>query len=685
MPQTLRAVVTLVFVAIVSLPAPLTAQDAGSVDTAHGVQRANMDLSADPRQDFYRYATGGWQERTEIPPDEGIYGVRQEIEDRTTEQLFALLDELGGSDQLPVGSDAWKAVQLFAQARDLETRNAQGIAPIESDLAKIDAITNLEEFYTFLRDGYLTTNISGLYGIFVDADYADSSVYAAWHYGPFYGLPSRDYYWVDDEGSEEIRTAYRDMLASLFGAVGYDTADAEEAAQRVYELEKRLTEPILTPQDWTDPASYYHPRPVADLIEANTDFDWPGFLEHLGIPDVETVIVPEEKYLEAVDDIIASTDLETLKDYLTWQVLYQTSGSLTEEIDEAAFAFYGTTLEGIEEQAPIEERALDLVNTNLGFALGKLYVDAYFSPESKAQIEALGDELVAATRTRIEALDWMTAETKDAALAKLDAMRLKVGYPDNWRTYEEVTIEESLAQTLLSARTAENRRWLARTGQPVDREEWFDPPQLVSAFIDDSNNEIVFSAAILQPPLFDAEADPASNYGGIGTIIANEITAAFDSYGAQFGPDGSLTNWWTEEDFSQYEALTAGVAEQYSDIEVLPGLRVNGELTLTENTADLGAVQIAYAALQAALEVSGDPGPIDELTQEQRFFIAYAFSWAAEAREEFLRTLVANAWEAPPHVRGVQPLRNMDAFFEAFAIEQGDPMYLPPEDRIVIW
>jgi predicted metalloendopeptidase len=685
MTQALRVVFTLVFVASVSLPAPLLAQDAESDDTEHGVQRADMDLSADPGQDFYRYATGGWQDRTEIPPDEAIYGVRQEVEDRATEQLLALLDELNESGQLPVGSDAWKAVQLYSQATDLETRNSQGIAPIADELAQIDAIRNHDEFYQFLRDGYLTTHISGLYWLNIAPDYEDSSVQAAWLYGPFFGLYSRDYYWGDDEGNEEIRTAYRDMLATLFGAIGYDSARAEDAAQRVYDFEKQLTEPILSPEELTDPAAAYHPWPIADVMEATSAFDWPGHLERLGIPELETVIVPEEKYLEAVDAIVAASDLETLQDYLKWQVLYETADSLSEEMEEAAFAFYGTTLEGIEEPAPIEERALTLVNDNLGFALGKLYVDEYFSPDAKAQIETLGDELVAATRTRFEALDWMTPETKEAALAKLDAMRLKVGYPDEWRTYEDVTIEESLAQTLLSATTAEKRRWLARTGEAVDREEWFSPPQIVSAYINDSNNEIVFSAAILQPPFFDAQADPASNYGGIGTIIANEITAGFDAFGAQFGPDGSLTNWWTEDDYAQYEALTADVVEQYSAIEVLPGLRVNGELSLTENTADLGGVQIAYAALQAALAESGDPGRIDELTQDQRFFIAYALSWAAEAREEFLRTLVENFWEAPPQVRAVQPLRNMDAFYEAFDIAPGDPMYLAPEDRIVIW
>jgi predicted metalloendopeptidase len=644
-----------------------------------------MDLTADPRQDFYRFATGGWQDRTQIPPDEGIYGVRQEVEDLTTEQLFALLDDLRQSDQLVVGSDEWKAVQLFAQAQDVETRNGQGIAPITGDLERIDAISSLDELYAFLSGDVLTTNAYGLYGVYVNPDYADSSVYALWHSGPYYGMPTRDYYWVDDEGSDEIRAAYRAMVAALFGFAGYEEERADDAAQRVYDLEKRLTEPILAPEDWTDPAAYYHPRPVADLIAANPDFDWPGFLMALGAPELDTVIVAEGAYLDAVDDIVAATDLETIKDYLKLQVLLNTSDWLTEEIGKATFAFYGTVLDGVAEQAPSEERALDIVNRYLGFALGKLYVDEYFPPEAKVHIEALADELVAATGDRIEALDWMTAETKEAALAKLAAMRIKVGYPDTWRTYEGVSIEESLAQTLLSANIAERDRWMTRAGKPVDREEWFALPQEVSAYINDSNNEIVFSAAILQPPFFDYEADLASNYGGIGTIIGNEITSAFDDYGAQFGPDGNLANWWTDEDHARFETLTSGVAAQYSAIEVLPGVNVDGELTITENVADLGALQIAHDALQTALAEVGDPGAIDGLTQDQRFFIAYAFSWAAKARDEFLRTQVMTDWSAAPHVRGMQPMRNMDEFFAAFDIAAGDPMYLPPEERIVIW
>jgi putative endopeptidase len=291
----------------------------------------------------------------------------------------------------------------------------------------------------------------------------------------------------------------------------------------------------------------------------------------------------------------------------------------------------------------------------------------------------------AAARARIEALEWMAPETKEAALAKLDAMRVKVAFPDEWRTYEAVNIEESLAASLLSASIAETKRWLARVGKPVDREEWFALPQEVNAYYDPSNNEFVMMAGMLQPPYFDHEADLASNYGAIGAIIGHEIIHGFDQGGSQFDAKGNLADWWTEEDYAEFETLTADVVEQFSTIEVLPGLFVDGELTIGENIADLGGIQIAYDALQLALAESGGPGLVDGLTQDQRFFLANAFAWAMEVRDEALRTQLETDFHAPEAVRGVQPARNMDAFYEAFDIGPSDPMYLPPEERIGIW
>jgi len=354
-------------------------------------------------------------------------------------------------------------------------------------------------------------------------------------------------------------------------------------------------------------------------------------------------------------------------------------------MDDTAFSFYGTTLYGVEEQSPDEEQALGAVNGALGEALGKLYVEGYFPPEAKAQIEELVDHIKAATRARIEKLEWMSPETKAKALAKLDTMRVKVGYPDKWRTYENVSIGDSYVASVLSANIAEYKRELARVGGPVDRDEWGMLPQTVNAYYSPTNNEIVFPAAILQPPFFDYQADPAYNYGGIGGTIGHEITHAFDQSGSKFDANGNLVNWWTLEDSERFTALTDKVEAQYDEVEVLPGVFVDGELTIGENIADMGGLQIAHDAMRAALAEDGDPGLIEGLTQDQRFFIADAYRWAEKARDEFLATLVQTDPHAPALVRAVQPSRNMDEFFAAFGIKPGDPMYLPPEERIVIW
>ncbi len=655
-------------------------------DGGHGVQLAHLDQAVDPGQDFYRYATGGWQDHNEIPPEEAGWGAWDQVLDLTRNQLIEVLEHSAASNTLAVGSDEWKAVQLFAQAKDMKTRNAQGLTPIAGDLAQIDDITSLDDLYAFLREAPLTTNVAcGLSCLFVAPDYADSSVYVAWYSSPYLGLPSRDYYWEDDETNEPIREAYRVMNTKLLEVAGYDTARATTAAANVYAFEKRLAEPMFRLEEWNDPQNYYHPQPVAELSKANPDIDWPAFLTAMGIPDVDTIVVTEEAYLEQVDGIVEAADLETVKDYLKLQVLRNTAEALSEETEQISFDFYGTVLNGVEQQRPLDERVIDDVNGALGFALGKLYVKEYVSPETKVAVEEMVDHERAAARARIEALTWMAPETRQKAIAKLDAMRVKVAYPDEWRTYEAVTIEESLAASLLSASIAETNRWLARVGQPVDRDEWFDLPQTVNAYYDSSNNEFVMLAGLLQPPYFDPEADLASSYGATGAIIGHEMIHGFDQSGSQFDANGNLDDWWTAEDAAKFEALTADVVEQYNAIEVLPGLFVDGELTIGENIADIGGLQIAYDALHLALQESGDPGLIDGLTQDQRFFLATAFAWSMEVRDEALRTQVETDYHAPEAVRGVQPGRNMDAFYEAFDIKPDEPMFLPPEDRIVIW
>ena len=422
------------------------------------------------------------------------------------------------------------------------------------------------------------------------------------------------------------------MIGAL-GYGGYAAADAEDAADGSTSSRSASPSRSCARRISTIRATAYYSRPIADLIAANPDFDWPAFLEHLGIPEEETIVVTELKYLSAVDAILAKTDLETLKDYLKLQILLSTASALSEEMGQTLFDFYGTTLNGVEEREPLAERALSDVNGALGFALGQLYVDEHFPPEAKAEIEKLVARLIAATRVRIEALDWMSPETKETALAKLDAMRVKVGYPDEWRTYEGVTIEESLAETLLSANLAEAKRQFDRIDKPVDREEWHMLPQRSTPTTVRPTTRSSF------PPRSCNHPSSTTRRTRRSTTVASAPPSAtrshgFDQSGSQFDAEGNLVNWWSEEDLAEFEALAAEVAAQYDAVEALPGLNVDGDLTIGENIADMGGLQIAYDALQATLAAEGDPGLIEGLTQEERFFIAYAYSWAEKAREQ---------------------------------------------------
>jgi predicted metalloendopeptidase len=525
--------------------------------------------------------------------------------------------------------------------------------------------------------------LTGLFGFGVFPDFVDTSVNALFLGGPYYGMPSLEYY-GDDPAFAEIQEAYIAANAELLQLAGYDETRATEAAEAVFELERALSAPTLTPAEQQDFSLFYNPKSLAELAEIYPLMDWEAFVAANGLVGVDQIVVVELRYLEALNDIVEGASIDALKDFLKLEALWSFAGFLSDEIGATAFQF-SAVLFGFEERTPLNERVLIRLQEMMGEAVGKLYVDEYFPPEAKAQIEELVAAEVAAFRARLEANSWMTAETKATAIEKLDAMLVKVGYPDTWRSYDEVTIEDSYAMSALSAFNAEYRRSLARFGQPVDRDEWGMLPQEINAGYDPLINDMTFPAAILQPPFFDYQADPASNFGAIGFVIGHEITHGFDANGSNFDSQGNLVNWWTEEDAARFDELNQLVVDQFGAIEVLPGLNVDGELTLTENVADLGGVQIAFDALQSYLQENGDPGEIDGFSQEQRFFIAAATVWREKIRPETLETLVRTDEHAPSEIRATLPIRNMDQFYEAFDIGAGDPMYLPPDERIVIW
>ncbi len=666
---------------LVALP-PFSPVLAGG-GSAAGVQMADMDTAADPRADFYRYANGGWLDRATIPADRSSYGANTEVSDRNIRILLDLLARQAARADLREGSDEWKAVRLYAQGTDLAARAAAGVGPIRGYVADIDGITDLAALHRFLQ-GAEFTPVTQLFAMYTEADLRDNGVYAAYLGGPGLGLPNRDYYTKDDAETKRVQEAYIATGAKLLGYLGYDDAAARRAAQSVLDFERVLAEQTLSREDAQDLSLIYNPATVTELAARYPLMDWPAYFANLGLGGTERVIVTESAYMEKLDGIVRGTDLATIREYLKLGLMWNTAGFLSDEIGATAFEF-GKALSGQGERQPIERRVLGQVNGTVGFAVGKLYVAENFPPEAKAQITELTDAVLAAFRVRLANNPWMTPEAKAVALEKLANMRVKVGYPDVWRTYDAVRIGDSYVASLTNAGVAETRRQFARIGQPVDRDEWSSTPQTVNAFYNSVDNDITFPAGILQPPFFDYRADPASNFGSIGYVIGHEITHGFDLQGSQFDPQGNLNTWYTDRDRAEFGRLNRRVVEQFGAVEVLPRVRINGQITVTENVADLGGVQVAYDALQVYLRERGNPGLIDGLTQNQRYFVAAATSWRSKIRDAALRTQVASDNHSPDEVRATLPLRNMDAFHTTFAIRPGDAMYLPPEERIVVW
>lgn len=685
-----RIVVLCLVLLLLPVASPIAAQHASGLDPA------DMDLSVDPADDFYRFANGGWLDQTDMPPTTGAYGALRQVQDTTTRGLIDLMNGAMGDPTLVPGSDTWTATTLYAQGLDMDARNADGIAPVRPILDEIAAIDDLDGVHAYQRTAIFDM-VTGLFAISVGPDLLDSTTNAVYLDGPYLGLPNRDYYVQDDA---DTRDAYIEASAALLVEAGASEADATAAAGAVYRFEAELAASTMTLEDQQDPSLGYHPMSIAELQETYPAMDWAAYLEALGPTGVETVIVGDPGYLESLPGLLATTPVEVLTDYYTLEVMWSYAPFLTAGTDAIAFAFTGTFLEGITERRSLEEVTLGQVNDLLPDAVGRLYVDATFPPEAKQEITALVDAEIEAFRIRLQHNPWMSDETRALAIRKLDAITVKVGYPDEWETYERVEIGDSFAGSVRSAYEAGLREELASAGQPVDRGAWEIAAQTVNAYYNPLANEIVFPAAILQPPFFTYGGDPAANFGGIGMVIGHELTHGFDLSGSQFDAEGNLVNWWTDADRQRFLELNQAVADQYSAVEVLPGVHINGQLTVGENVADLGGVQIAHDALTIFLAEAGGElatpagtpwaSPVaglafEELTPEQRFFVSVATVWRMQTRDAYLRMQVLTDPHSPAVARALLPIRNMDAFHAAFGIGPGDAMYLPPEQRIVIW
>jgi len=648
-----------------------------------------MDTTESPKQNFYKFVNGNWLKKTKIPDDRSSWGVGYEVYMKTKADVASILKDAEQSGKYAEGTDQRKAIDLYESILDTVSRNKNGDKPLQPYFKKIDAIKNASDLENYLIEMEPIIS-SGFFGTGVDADLKNSSRNVVYLGTGALGLPNREYYVSKDKNSEEIRKKYVNHIAKMLQLVGETKEKATVDASEVLNFETKLAIPRLTKVERRNPNNIYNLMTVSQLNKIVPVINWKRYFNSLGAKNLDTVIVSQPKYMVAVQHILTNTPVNDWKNYLKWIVIRTKAGTLSTTLEKTNWNFYSHTLRGTKKQVPIQERALSAVNSGIGESLGKLYVDKMFPPEAKAKAKSMIENIIAAYKIRINKLPWMTKETKVKAINKLDKLRIKIGYPDKWKDYSTLKIAStknggSYFQNLLDIGKWNYKKDIAKIGKPVDRTEWHMSPQTVNAYYNPLNNEIVFPAAILQPPFYNYKADAAVNYGGIGAVIGHEISHAFDDSGSRFDANGNLKNWWQKEDLQHFKELGKKLINQFSALEPIKGVHVNGAYTIGENIGDLGGTNAAYDGLEMYLKKNGRPKKIDGFTPEQRFFISWATVWRTKSREAALKNQIKTDPHAPGMYRAYIPLTNEDAFYKAFNIQKGDSMYVKPADRVKIW
>jgi len=656
----------------------------GDTSSDKGLDLSLMDKSVRPQDDFYNYVSGTWMKTAKIPSDKPTWGSFNKLAEDTDNNSMKILNSLL-KDKFPEGSEGQKIQDLYASYMNLEKRNAEGIKPIQGNLSKIDAIKNLKDLQNYLIS-VTKEGENNFYGWGVYADLKDSKMNAVYLGDATLGL-GRDYYQKENEKNTEAIAEYQKYVASMLKELGYKNGDA--AAKGIVDYEKSIAKTYLTNEQSRDNTLQYNPQTMDELTALVKNVNLPEYLKKVGV-NTEKVIIGELGYYKNFDKLVNAQNLPIIKDYLKFHMINGSASYLSEKLGDMRFAFYGKYLRGQQEQRALNKRGFELINSTLGEAFGKLYVDKYFPAEAKAQMVELIDYLKKSFAVHINDLTWMSSVTKGKALDKLNKFTVKVAYPDKWKDYSKLNILSenkggNLYTNLQHITTWRYEKDLAKIGKAVDKSEWGMTPQTVNAYYNPVNNEIVFPAAILQPPFFNAQADAAVNFGGIGAVIGHEMSHGFDDSGAQFDADGNLVDWWTPEDKANFEKATKTLAAQYDKYEPVKGTFVNGTFTNGENIADLGGVNIAYDALQMYLKDKGNPGEISGYTQDQRFFLSWATVWRTLSSEKYMINQVKTDPHSPGYFRSFAPLINVDAFYKAFDIKQGDKLYKSPEERIKIW
>lgn len=646
-----------------------------------GIMLENMDLTVKPGDDFFNYVNGKWLDKTEIPADKSTYGSGSILFDEAQADVMAIINAAAEGD-FAKGSDEQKVGGLYRSYMNMEKRNELGVSPLEPEFKRINSIQNYDDLAAYFARSS-KYNLGTPFTIAQYVDFKEPSRYMIYSYQAGLGLPDREYYFKEDEANQKIRDAYVKHIARMFNLAG--VGDGDVNAKLVMSLESTLAAQHMKKEQTRDMVALYNKIMLPDLPELMPNFNWQRFMQEAQLEDLDGLVVTQVDYMKKLDGIIQSTSLEDWKVYLQWGLINASAARLNQELDDANFEFYSKVLRGVEEQRPQWRRAVNTVNGNLGEIIGKVYVKKHFPPEAKERMLELVNNLLKAYELSIKELDWMTEETKIQALDKLSKFTPKIGYPDKWRDYSLLTVDENdLFGNMQRSSDSLYQQMLDKQSGPVQKHEWAMNPQTVNAYYNPPMNEIVFPAAILQPPFFNLEADDAVNYGGIGAVIGHEIGHGFDDSGSTFDGDGVLRNWWTDIDKEEFKARTAKLIAQYDEFEALDGLNVNGEFTLGENIGDLGGISIALKAYHLSLE--GKEAPVmDGFTGEQRVFLGFGQVWANKYRDEALRTQVETDPHSPSPFRANGSVRNVPEFYQAFDVKETDALYLTPEDRVKIW
>ena len=645
--------------------------------------QSNFDLSVAPGTDFYQYACGGWMANNPLKPEYSRYGSFDRLAELCEEQMHDLVTELVSENQQP-GSVAAKVKELYTLGLDSARLNAEGMAPVKADL---DEINNLSGREVPAAIGRLhAQGISPFFYVYVGPDGKDSRQNLLSLNQGGIAMGDRDYYLATDSTNLALREAYKKYVTRLFVLAGYSESAADSAAQSVMKVETELARLAYSREELRDPQKNYNRMAYTDFAQRESAFDWTAFFRAMGVDSLTHLDASQLAFFDGLNNLYPQLTLQTIKDYLSYTLLNNAASYLDDDFYNTQFDFYGRTLSGQQEPRARWKRSLSTTDAVLSEALGEIYVERYFPQTSKDRMLKLVANLQEALGQHIAQLEWMSDETKARALEKLAAVTVKIGYPDKWRDYSalEISTEKSYWENLKNASMFETAYMLDKIGKEVDKSLWYMSPQTVNAYYNPTTNEICFPAGILQPPFFYAEADDAINYGAIGVVIGHEMTHGFDDMGRQFDKEGNLNDWWTPEDTRQFNLRADRLVEQYDQIVVIDTVHANGRFTLGENIADQGGLRIAYTAFKNATE-GAEQTPIDGFTPDQRFYLAYANLWASNIRdEEILRRT-----KTDPHSLGKwrvnAALRNLDTFYQAFGITAEQPMYMAPEERVVIW